>query len=124
MVGNVLIYAVAVVLPTAVFWLALKLPGLIEAFGRRRRTPLPAQPPIERLAADLRRVRRDLAGLKPGAPMVRRRAAHQAYDALLAQACTAVEVPHRLDEVPDGVEREVERLRVEEALRGAGLAIP
>lgn len=125
MVGNVLIYAVAVIAPTAVCWFVFRLPRLVEWMRRRRTDPYePRHPPVERLAADLRRVRRDLVRLRPDAPVVRRRATNQAYDALLAQACEAVDVSHRLAEVPEGLEREVERLRVEEALRCAGFAIP
>ncbi|MBK1784605.1 hypothetical protein [Prauserella cavernicola] len=123
MVGNILIYLGVVVLPTAAFWFVLSVPRIVAWF-RRRRTPAARAVPIERLAEDLRRVHRALVRLAPGDPMLRRRATRQAYDALLVQACDAVDVPHRLDAVPEGVEREVERLRVEEALRGAGLAIP
>lgn len=54
---------------------------------------------------------------------MKRFAARQAYDALLVQACAAVEVGHRLDSVAEGVDREVERLRVEDALREAGLRV-
>jgi len=53
----------------------------------------------------------------------RRRAARKAYDALLVQACAVVEVSHRLDALPEGVDREVERLRVAEALRDGGLNV-
>lgn len=123
MVGNVLIYLAVVIAPTLACWLVLKFPRLVAA-ARRRRAPEPEGLPVERLAADLRRVHCSLVKLPPEAPMVRRRAAGQAYDALLAQACRAVGVPHRLDTVPEGIERELERLRVEEALRTAGLAIP
>ncbi|PRX47680.1 hypothetical protein B0I33_105260 [Prauserella shujinwangii] len=123
MVGNVLIYLAVVIAPTATCWVILMLPRLVAA-ARRRRAPEPQGPPVERLAADLRRVRHSLATLPPNAPMVRRRATGEAYDALLAQACRAVGVAHRLDAVPEGIDRELERLRVEEALRGAGLAIP
>jgi hypothetical protein len=55
---------------------------------------------------------------------VRRRATRQAYDALLVQACHAVGEQHWLDTLPEGVEREVERLRIEESLRRSGLAVP
>jgi hypothetical protein len=81
-------------------------------------------PTIEQLSADLRRVHRLLAGFEPGTPAIRRRGAREAYDALLVQACAAVEVEHRLDGSPEGIDRELERLRVEESLRGAGLVIP
>ncbi|MFC4005288.1 hypothetical protein ACFS2C_26200 [Prauserella oleivorans] len=121
MVGNILIYLVAVALPSVVFSLVLAIPRLVDKYARRREPPPPV-PPVERLAADLRRVHRSLVALAPDAPVVRRRATIEAYDTLLAQACQAVRVPHQLDTV-DGIEREIERLRVEEALRGAGLAI-
>jgi hypothetical protein len=113
--------------PTLLFWLILRVPRMVDAVGaylrRRRRGPEPVCPPIERLAGDLRRVHRTLVEYPPGTPAVRRRAARQAYDALLAQACTAVDVPHRLDALAEGVDREVERLRVEEALREAGIRV-
>lgn len=125
-IGNVLIYGLVCVVPPALFWLASKLPRLVDAVGERhrRRQPPPDGPPIERLAADLRRVHRALEALPDNAPVVRRRATNQAYDALLAQACHAVGEQHWLDTVPDGMEREIERLRVEESLRRCGLAVP
>lgn len=55
--------------------------------------------------------------------MVRRTGALQAYDALLMQACRAIDVPHRLDQLPMGTPLEVERLRVEQSLISAGLVI-
>lgn len=127
-IGNVLIYAAVCVVPPVVFWLAGKVPGLVDVAAeryRRRRRPLPGGPPVERLAADLRRVHRALEQLPDNAPVVRRRATNQAYDALLAQACHAVGEQHWLDAVPEeGIEREIERLRVEESLRRCGLAVP
>ena len=124
--GNVVIYVAVSVTPPVVLWLASKAPKLVRAWARRRPgPPMPEGPPIERLAADLRRVHRALEKLAPGAPMLRRRATRQAYDALLAQACRALGEPHWLDTLPEeGLEREVERLRVEERLRHCGLVIP
>lgn len=123
--GNVLFFAAVALLPTVAFWLLLRVPRVADWLGRRRRRePLPSGPPVELLAADLRRVRGSFATLAADAPAVRRLATGQAYDALLAQACTTVGIEHELDAVPQhGVERELERLRVEEALRGAGLTI-
>lgn len=125
-VGNLVLFVIAVIAPTLLFWVLLRVPRTVDAIGaylRRRRGPEPSGPPIERLAADLRRVHRILAELPPGTPAVRRRATRQAYDALLVQACAAVDVPHRLDGLAEGVDREVERLRVEEALRAAGVRV-
>jgi hypothetical protein len=126
-IGNVIIYGVVCAVAPTVFWLASKLPRLVDSVGdlyRRRRLPPPDGPPIERLAADLRRVHRALERLPDNAPAVRRRATNQAYDALLAQACHAVGEQHWLETVPDGIEREIERLRIEESLRRCGLAVP
>jgi hypothetical protein len=126
-VGNLVLLVVVVIAPTLVFWVLLRLPRTVDAVGaalrRRRRGPVPAAPPIERLAADLRRVHRTLATFPPGTPAVRRRATRAAYDALLVQACAAVDVAHRLDGLREGVDREIERLRVEEALRAAGVRV-
>ncbi|CAM2777009.1 hypothetical protein SAXI111661_00755 [Saccharomonospora xinjiangensis] len=125
MVGNLLIYLGVVVAPTLVFSVVLSLPRLLAAARRRRSrgSPEPTRPPVERLAADLRRLRRALACFGPGTPAIRRRAATAAYDALLAQACESVGVAQRLDEVAEGIERDIERLRVEQALCDAGIVL-
>jgi hypothetical protein len=126
-VANVVLVVAAVVAPTLLFWVLLRVPRTVDALGsfvRRRRAPSTGRLPIERLTADLHRVHRTLAEYPPGTPNVRRRATRDAYDALLAQACGAVDVSHRLGELPDGMPRELERLRVEEALREAGLTMP
>jgi len=125
--GNLILLVVVVIAPTLLFWVLLRVPRTVDAVGaylrRRRRGPEPRNPPIERLAADLRRVHRTLADFPPGTPAVRRRATREAYDALLGQACAALDVPHRLDSIGEGMDREVERLRVEEALREAGVRV-
>ena len=124
--ANVLLFAVAVIAPTLVFWGLVRVPRLVDGISERirRRRVTPTGLPIEQLAADLRRVHRLLVQCPDGTPMVRRVATREAYDELLRQACTAVNVSHDLDELPEGVERDMERLRVEEALRSAGLTIP
>jgi hypothetical protein len=125
-VGNVLLYAAIVMTPTAASLGALRLPALVRGLKLRMRPapPVPEHPPIQELAADLRRVHRLLAQFRPGTPMARRVGARQAYDALLVEACDAVDVEQRLDQMPEGIAREVERLRLEVSLRSAGLAIP
>lgn len=125
-IGNLVLLAVAVIAPSLLFWLLVRAPGTVDAMGaylRRRRGPTPTTPPIERLAADLRRVHHVLATFPPGTPNVRRQATREAYDALLVQACAAVDVPHRLADLPEGMDREVERLRVAEALRTEGVNV-
>jgi hypothetical protein len=126
MAGNLVLLAIAVIAPSLLFWMLVRVPRTVDAVGayvRRRRGPEPTAPPIERLAADLRRVHRALADFPPGTPAVKRRAARQAYDALLVQACAAVDVTHRLDTTAEGVDREIERLRVAQALRDAGVKV-
>lgn len=126
-VGNLVLLVVVVTAPTLLFWAILRVPRTVDAIGahvrRRRRGPVPLHPPIERLAADLRRVHRTLADFPPGTPAVRRHATRAAYDALLVQTCAALDVPHRLDGLAEGVDREVERLRVEEELRDVGVSV-
>ncbi|MFI6099962.1 hypothetical protein ACIA8G_30815 [Lentzea sp. NPDC051213] len=119
--GNVVLFAVAAVAPSALFWAVLHVPRLL----RRLRRPgvVSAHQPIECVAADLRRVRRVLACFPPGTTAAKRIGARQAYDELLVQACTAVGVEHRLRSLPEGVDRDIERLRVEECLRVHGLSV-
>jgi hypothetical protein len=116
-----LLYLVIVISPPAACWILLRLPRLFRRL--RRHPPAPAHPPIEQVAADLRRVHRLLAHFGPGTPVVRRRGTLQAYDALLTQACLAVGIDHELDRVAPGMSLELERLRVEESLKDAGLVI-
>ena len=126
-IGNLLLLAAVVIAPTLIFWMLVRTPKAVDAIGarirRHRRGPEPVGPPIERLTADLRRVHRAIASYPPGTPALRRRATHEAYDALLVQACAVVEVPQRLDTLPEGMDREVERLRVAEALKDAGITL-
>jgi hypothetical protein len=124
--GNVLIYAVLVVSPSAVVALLFALPKFfagLRDLRDRRRPPSPTHPPIERLAADLRRVDKAIRELPDGVSIVRRRGTQQAYDALLRQACDALCVPAELDTMPDGLDRDLERARVEVELQRAGLVI-
>jgi hypothetical protein len=122
-VVNMLLYVGVAMIPTAVCGAVLWVPKLIKRV-RRGSGVRPQGPPIEKIVADLRRVRRALALYgQQGTPQVRRIGTLQAYDELLMQACRAVDVAHRLDTLRDGTELELERLRVEEQLRQAGLVI-
>jgi hypothetical protein len=122
-VANLLLYLVLTIVPAAVCWLLLQGPRLAD-WLRRRRQPTASGPSIQVLAQSLRRVHKSLIDFEPGTPALRRLAARQAYDDLLRQACRALDIPHRLDELPEGMDMEIERLRVEESLRRAGLRIP
>ena len=123
--GPLVLFAVVSLAPSALFWCLLRVPNLYHRLvDLRRRKFVPEGPPIERVAADLRRVHRLLAGYPQGTPAARRIGTRQAYDELLTQACRQVGVPHRLGELPEGMDREIERLRVEHCLREHGLAVP
>ncbi|MEH1098124.1 hypothetical protein [Micromonospora sp. CPCC 205561] len=78
--------------------------------------------PLEELAADLRRLRVQRVG-----PDGRRSVWHgtvlQAYDDRLRAACRALGIAEHLGEL-EGVDRELERVRVEGVLHAAGLTLP
>jgi hypothetical protein len=78
--------------------------------------------PLEQVVADLRRLR-----LVVGQD-ARRSAAHQmgnrlAYDRLLCQACAMLEIQHDLGSESAGMERDIERLRVEAELERVGVRV-
>lgn len=122
---------VALATPTMLFGLILHFGQVLDGIGwlaRRVRIipeppPCPRDQPIEKVAASLRRIDREVLALPQGTPQTRRRALQLAYDDLLTAACRALAVPHALDRLPPGWERDVERVRVETALEQAGLCI-
>ncbi|MFC0434818.1 hypothetical protein [Kutzneria buriramensis] len=123
--ANLLLYLALTMVPAAACWLLLQGPQIADWLRQARRPrPSASGPPIQVVARNLRRVHRTLVDFEPGTPALRRLAARQAYDDLLRQACRALAIPHRLDDLPEGMDKEIERLRVEESLRQAGLHIP
>jgi hypothetical protein len=117
--------------PVALVGVALHGRELLErgsAVGRRMHLvppplPPPAGPPLEKLAADLRRLRPEARSHRPGVAMAKQRGIVAAYDELLVAAAAALDVPTNLRELPEGIEHEAERLRLELALERAGLRI-
>lgn len=91
---------------------------------RAARSPVPTGRPLERVAADLGRLGRQVALVPAGCPMARRRAVQAAYDDVLTEAAGMLGVPSALAGLPEGRVREVERLRVTAELRRAGLRVP
>ena len=78
--------------------------------------------PLERLAADLRRLREVIRA------DAHRSAAQQlgnrlAYDQVLMQACSMLEIEHELTAETSGIERDIERFRVEAELERAGVTV-
>jgi hypothetical protein len=126
---GVLYIAEVTMVGAAVLWCVLNVRrlGLVAvAAGRRLRLlppeiPAPSSMRIERIAADLRRIRPQAMHQATGTPMVRRRAVVAAYDAALLDACHALGVPTELDRITDALERESERLRTEHELAEAGV---
>jgi hypothetical protein len=92
---------------------------------RRRldRHPEPLRRPLQVVAADVRRLARQIALVPAGAPMVRRRALAAAFDDVLVEAALLLEVPHELAALPPGPAHDLERLRLRSALEQAGLAV-
>ena len=90
----------------------------------RRRPPNPFEAtrrPLQDVAADLRRLARDVALVPGGTPLARRLGIQAAYDDVLVEAAGMLEVPHVLQEIAPGRARDAERRRLEIALAGAGL---
>jgi hypothetical protein len=83
--------------------------------------PTPLGRPIERIAADARRLRFQLRQVPPGLPVARLQGWRQAYDDVLVEGCRALGIEDLLSDLPPGTERESERLRVEYLLENAGL---
>ncbi|MGY1710209.1 hypothetical protein ACI8AC_11945 [Geodermatophilus sp. SYSU D00758] len=105
-------------------WLARWFCGLTRfPIHRRARPTVPVHRPLERVAADLRRLDRQLSTVPAGAPMARRRGLQAAYDDVLTEAAQLLEVEHALADLPPGMARDVERLRVQAALTDAGLVV-
>ncbi len=127
--GRLVEYGFLVALPPATFWALLHLGtlgGWASSIARRchvlRAQPaLTHNPPIERIAADLRRLSLKMKTLPPGTSAIKRTAVELAYDDCLIAACRALEVPQSLNKSHVGLDRELERLLAEDALEHAGL---
>jgi hypothetical protein len=83
--------------------------------------PLCQGPPIETIATDLRRLRSQRDGVAQRSP-VWFTAVEKAYDERLGLACERLAIEAHLEELT-GMDREIERLRVEGELEAAGLRL-
>ncbi len=111
-------------------WLILHLDTVAEktsAFARRwglvlRAEPVVSyEPPVERIAADLRRLSAAVQNLPPGCSNTRRMGLLIAYDHTLRAGCRALGLTEALSDLPPGADRDLERIRVETSLEAAGL---
>lgn len=125
MAVTVLLFAVLSVLPAVCFWALLHVVDIGDWVGERweemRPVTVPRSRPIERLAADLRRLAGQVDTPSNGS-FASRSGVQRAYDEVLVEACAALEVEQRLAAL-GGFDREVERVRVESRLASAGLAV-
>jgi hypothetical protein len=126
---TVLALCLALLTPTVVLGTVFAFPKWLAAAGearRRRHRRLgklltPSGPPLERLAADLRRLRGQRAD--PRRSRVQREGARLAYEDVIQQAALALGIAHDLDGAGNRFAREVELLRMEQALLDAGLVL-
>ena len=93
------------------------------ARGRRVHGPVTTRRPVQDVAADLRRLARELAAVPAGAPYIRWQALQVAYDRVLTEAAELLEVDHSLRDMPMGTPRDIERLRIVCALEASGLVV-
>jgi hypothetical protein len=98
------------------------LARLDRCFGPQEAPAATPDPlPIEKIAADIRRLRRQRAGIAQRSP-VWRAAVDDAYDDRLLLACRRLEITAHLAELT-GVDREIERVRLEGELQAVGLTL-
>lgn len=115
----------AVVVPCLALCVTLLVPRLVNTLRERRaarRPERPQGPPVEKLAADLRRLRAELVYRRPTSNLGLT-ALVQAYDEVLEAICARLGLPAHLRELPIGLDRDIERLRTEAAVQEAGIPL-
>jgi hypothetical protein len=129
--AGVIKLAAAALLPVALLYLMMHFDQVCRVVLRVLRwchlVPKPKPPappprvPLENITADLCRLSTALRDVPPEASRARKRGLLLAYDDVLARAALALDVPEALAELPLGMDRDLERMRVESTLRDAGL---
>jgi hypothetical protein len=114
--------------PAVTLWALLHLdrvgPFVVRCWRKiRPAKETPSGPPLERIAADIRRIGANIEALPPRAPVVKRKAVILAYDDALGAACRALGIEDSLAGLPFGPTRDAIRLRIEAELACAGLVI-
>jgi len=122
--------ALAAAIPVVLIWLILHavrigrgVLSVLRKVGLIRPAPEPgpSREPLERIAADLCRLATAIRDAPRGVSRARYAGTLLAYDDRLGAAALALDVRHALEELPLGMDRDLERLRVEVELRAAGL---
>ena len=120
--------AIAVINATAgVVLYQREIRSLLRRSARRwlphRRPPEPVGRPIERIAADARRLGPRFRHPPPGVSFARFEGTRRAYDDVLAEGCRALGLEHLFTVLPPGSERDAERTRVERVLHAYGFQL-
>lgn len=123
--------ALAATFPVLLVWVVLHMGmigrAVVRVLRRLRIVPPPKPPPppprvpLERIAADLCRLSTAIRDVPPEASRARKHGLLLAYDDVLGKAALALDVPQSLPALKLGLDRDLERLRVEQALRDGGL---
>jgi hypothetical protein len=123
--------ALAATFPVLLIWLVLHVGKIVRTTVRVLRwlrivpapkpPPPPPRVPLEKIAADLCRLTTAIRDVPPEASRARKHGLLLAYDDVLTKAALALDVPQSLTALRLGLDRDLERLRVEAALREGGL---
>ena len=123
--------AAAALTPVALLYVMLNFGKVSRAVLRALRwcrlvpkpklNPPPRLVPLEKITTDLCRLSTAMRDVPPEASRARKHGLLLAYDDVLGKAALALDVPQALAELPLGMDRDLERMRVESDLRDAGL---
>jgi hypothetical protein len=119
----------ATALTVATIWVLLhatevgeRTVAMLRRYGLIAPPPvLTYEPSVERIAADLRRLGGAMRRVPRGTSHIRRKALQLAYDDALVAGCRALDVQQSLSALPLGMDRDLERIRIEAELERAGL---
>jgi len=119
------IFGTVAVVAALIAWTGPTARWFHRRWARRRAAanPQPGRRPLQVVAADVRRLGRQISLVPAGAPMARRRALVAAYDDVLREAAVLLDVPNDLGTAPVGPARDAARLRLLAELEEAGLAV-
>jgi hypothetical protein len=117
--------AVTAVVAALIAWTGPVVRWFLRRRGNRHAAlhPESMHRPLQVVAADVRRLGRQIALVPAGAPMARRRALAAAYEDVLIEAAVLLDVPNDVRTTPAGPARDAARMRLLADLEAAGLAV-